>query len=89
MSITAEQRSQIIQEFARHEGDVGSPEVQIALLTARIKYTAEHIKTHKQDFHGRRGLVMMVGQRNRHLRYLRETNPDLYRNTIARLGLRK
>jgi small subunit ribosomal protein S15 len=89
MSITAEQRSQIIQEFARHEGDVGSPEVQIALLTARIKSTADHIKAHKQDYHGRRGLVMMVSKRNRHLRYLRETAPERYRNTIARLGLRK
>ena len=89
MALSKTQREAIISEFAIHEGDVGSPEVQVALLTARIKAAAEHVKTHRGDLHTRRGLVMMVGQRNRHLRYLRERAPERYRDTIKRLGLRK
>jgi small subunit ribosomal protein S15 len=89
MALSKTQREAIISEFAMHEGDVGSPEVQVALLTARIKAAAEHVKIHRGDLHTRRGLVMMVAQRNRHLRYLRERAPERYRTTIKRLGLRK
>lgn len=87
--IAAEKKQQVIAEFRRDEKDCGSPEVQIAMLTARIKEVAEHIKVHKHDFHSRRGLVMMVGKRNRLLRYLARTNRDRYLDTIKRLGLRK
>lgn len=89
MSITAEKKSGVISDFKRHETDSGSPEVQIALLTTRIKEVAEHLKTHKQDNHSRRGLVLMVGKRNRLLRYLARTNRASYLETIQRLGLRK
>jgi small subunit ribosomal protein S15 len=76
-------------EFKRHDTDCGSPEVQIASLTARIQELTEHLKVHKHDEHSRRGLIMMVGKRNRLLRYLARTNREIYQNTIKKLGLRK
>ena len=78
-----------ITDFKRHENDCGSPEVQIASLTTRIIELTEHLKTHKHDNHSRRGLIMMVGKRNRLLSYLSRTNRDAYQNTIQKLGLRK
>ncbi len=79
----------IMQDFGRHEKDTGSPEVQIALLTSRIQQLTEHLRTHKHDQHSRRGLLKLVGQRRRHLKYLSQTNPDSYREMLARLGLRR
>jgi len=87
--ITAEKKQQVVEEFRRDESDTGSPEVQIALLTSRINEVAIHLRQHKHDFHSRRGLVMMVGKRNRLLRYLARTDRDRYLETIKRLGLRK
>ena len=84
-----EHRAQIVNDFRTHEGDTGSPEVQVAMLTNRINAVAEHLKGHKKDFHSRRGLLMMVGQRNRMLRYLARNDPQRYQNLIQRLGLRK
>ena len=79
----------IIAKAAIHEGDTGSPEVQVALLTARINHLTEHLKTNKHDNHSRRGLLKMVSARRRLLSYLRRTDADTYRNLITRLGLRK
>ncbi len=76
-------------DFKRHDGDCGSPEVQIASLTVRIAELNEHLKTHKHDRHSRRGLIMMVGKRNRLLKYLSRTNRETYQATIKKLGLRK
>lgn len=87
--LTKETRSAIIAEYAKSPGDTGSSEVQVALLTARIKDLTEHLRLHKQDHHSRRGLLMLVGQRRRHLAYLNRHNVDGYRTLIARLGLRK
>ena len=84
-----EDRTEIITRFARHEGDTGSPEVQIALLTARINHLTEHLKVHKKDHHSRRGLLMLVGQRRRLLTYLRNVDIVRYRSLIAELGLRR
>ncbi len=78
-----------ITYFKRHDGDCGSPEVQIASLTVRIAELNEHLKTHKHDRHSRRGLIMMVGKRNRLLKYLSRTNRETYQATIKKLGLRK
>lgn len=89
MAIVAEQRAEIIQRFARAEGDTGSPEVQVALLTARIDDISEHLKTHSHDFHSRRGLLKLVGQRRRLLRYLQDNDIERYRALIQELGLRK
>ena len=89
MSITAERKEQVIREFARNEGDTGSPEVQIAILTAKIKYLTEHLKEHKKDHHSRRGLLKMVGQRRGLLNYVAGKDIERYRNLIARLGIRK
>ena len=86
--LTKEQKDQIIMDYKREEGDTGSPEVQIALLTARIKQLTEHLKEHKSDFHSRRGLLKMVGNRRRLLRYLQNKNIERYRELINRLGLR-
>ena len=86
--LTKEQKDQIIMDYKREEGDTGSPEVQIALLTARIKQLTEHLKEHKSDFHSRRGLLKMVGNRRRLLRYLQSKNIERYRALIERLGLR-
>lgn len=83
------EKEAIIKEYATHEGDTGSPEVQIALLTKRINDLTEHLKTHKKDHHSRRGLLKMVGQRRNLLAYLKETDLERYRTLIARLGLRK
>jgi small subunit ribosomal protein S15 len=82
-------KQEIINAYARHEGDTGSPEVQIALLTARINHLNEHLKTNKNDHHSRRGLLLMVGQRRGLLDYLKSTDIEGYRAIIAKLGLRK
>ena len=87
--ITQEIKQQIIKEYALKEGDTGSPEVQIAILTYRINDLNEHLKMHKKDHHSRRGLLKMVGQRRNLLAYLKDNDLDRYRNLIARLGLRK
>ena len=87
--ITKEIKQQIIKEYALKEGDTGSPEVQIAILTYRINDLNEHLKTHKKDHHSRRGLLKMVGQRRNLLAYLKDNDLERYRNLIARLGLRK
>ncbi|MBR5742055.1 MAG: 30S ribosomal protein S15 [Firmicutes bacterium] len=87
--ITQEKKQAIINEYATKPGDTGSPEVQVALLTARINELNEHLSTHKQDNHSRRGLLKMVGQRRNLLAYLKEVDIERYRALIARLGLRK
>ena len=87
--MTKEEKQAIMAEYATHEGDTGSPEVQIAVLTARIKYLTEHLKTHKKDHHSRRGLLMMVGHRRNLLAYLQKTDIERYRSLIQRLGIRK
>lgn len=79
----------IIEEYATHPGDTGSPDVQIALLTHRIAELTEHLKSHKQDHHSRRGLMLMVGQRRRLLNYVAKNDIEHYRELIARLGLRR
>ncbi len=84
-----EKRKEIIAGYRTHEGDTGSPEVQIALLSARIQYLTEHFKTHKKDHHSRRGLLKLVGQRRRLLEYLKNKDVNRYRKIIERLGLRK
>lgn len=86
--MTAEKKKEIIEKFAQHEGDTGSPEVQIALLTERITYLTEHFKSHKKDHHSRRGLLKMVGQRRAMLNYLKGTDFTRYRKIVADLGLR-
>ena len=87
--ITKEMKSQIMKEYATKEGDTGSPEVQIAVLTYRINDLNEHLKVHKKDHHSRRGLLKMVGQRRNMLAYLKKNDLERYRALIARLGLRK
>jgi len=87
--IAADKKQEVIADFRREENDTGSPEVQIALLTSRIQEVTTHLRQNKQDFHSRRGLVMMVGKRNRLLRYLARTDRDRYLDTIKKLGLRK
>lgn len=82
-------KSEIIKEFGRKEGDTGSPEVQIAILTARINELNEHLKVHKKDHHSRRGLLKMVGKRRNLLSYLKKNDLEGYRALIAKLGLRK
>ena len=89
MSITVERKQEIIKEYQTHDGDTGSPEVQVALLTTRINELIDHLKVHKHDEHSRRGLLKMVGQRRRHLAYLGRTDASRYRELIQRLGLRK
>ena len=89
MSLSPEVKKQIIEEYATHEGDTGSPEVQIALLSRRIKDLTEHFKTHKHDHHSRRGLMLLVGRRRRMLGYLAEVDIERYRSLIERLGLRR
>ena len=84
-----EEKTAIIKEYAQHEGDTGSPEVQIALLTKRINDLTEHLKVHKKDNHSRRGLLMMVGQRRSLLAYLQKKDVERYRAIIKKLGLRK
>ena len=84
-----EEKNAIIKEYAQHEGDTGSPEVQIALLTKRINDLTEHLRTHKKDHHSRRGLLKMVGKRRNLLNYLIRVDIERYRSIIARLGIRK
>ncbi|MGN1091988.1 MAG: 30S ribosomal protein S15 [Alphaproteobacteria bacterium] len=89
MSITKEKKSDLIKEFATKAGDTGSPDVQIAILSERIKNLTEHMKDHKKDFSSRRGLMMMVGQRRRLLDYVKSRDAAKYDSLIKRLGLRK
>jgi small subunit ribosomal protein S15 len=89
MSVTTEQKAQVIRDYQRTAGDTGSPEVQIALLTNRINELIGHFKTHVKDHHSRRGLLRMVSRRRKLLDYLKRTNVDVYRKLIERLGLRK
>lgn len=89
MSITPERKQELIKEFAIKEGDTGSPEVQVAILSERIKNLTEHLKDHEKDFHSRRGLLMMVGQRRRLLDYVKAKDAARYESLIARLGLRR
>ena len=89
MSITAERKTEVVREYARHEGDTGSPEVQVAILTERIKDLTEHLQIHKKDFHSRRGLLIMVGQRRRLLDYVKSREQSRYETLIQRLGLRR
>ena len=89
MALEADVKKAIIDEYATHPGDTGSPEVQIALLTKRIKDLTEHLKDHKHDHHSRRGLLLMVGQRSRLLGYLSDVDITRYRKLIERLGLRR
>jgi small subunit ribosomal protein S15 len=87
--LTAERKTEIIESHKIHEGDTGSPEVQIALLTERINHLTQHLRTHRKDHHSRRGLLKMVGQRRRQLAYLNKTDVERYRAIVAKLGLRK
>jgi len=87
--MTQAEKQEIIKAYATHEGDTGSPEVQVAVLTTRINELTEHLKTHKKDHHSRRGLLKMVGQRRGLLNYLKEIDIERYRAIIAELGLRK
>lgn len=89
MSITAERKQEVINEFATGNNDTGSPEVQIAILSERIRNLTEHMKEHKKDFHSRRGLLMMVGQRRRLLDYLKSKEAGRYTALLERLGLRR
>lgn len=89
MTIAAEKKTNLIGEYRRHDTDAGSPEVQIAVLTTRIAELTEHLRTHRKDYSSRRGLLMMVGKRNRLLRYLARTDREAYQALIKRLGLRK
>ncbi|NLY39009.1 MAG: 30S ribosomal protein S15 [Firmicutes bacterium] len=84
-----EKKQAIISKYQMHEGDTGSPEVQIALLTERINYLTEHLKEHKKDFHSQRGLLKMVGRRRGLLNYLRRKSPERYQEIVSKLGLRK
>lgn len=89
MSITVEEKARVIKEFATKEGDTGSPEVQVAILTSRITTLTEHFKTHKKDNHGHRGLLMMVAQRRKLLDYLKAKDEARYTDLIKRLGIRR
>lgn len=89
MALAQDRKQQLIDEYKVHETDTGSPEVQIAILTEKINYLNEHLKTHKKDHHSRRGLLKMVGQRRHLLNYLKEKDIQRYRQLIDRLGLRR
>ncbi len=89
MAVTVERKQAIVQAFQRHEGDTGSPEVQIALLTERINDLTEHFKIHTKDHHSRRGLLKMIGNRRSLLEYLKQKDSERYRALIARLGIRR
>ncbi|CAB4957926.1 MAG: 30S ribosomal protein S15 [Actinobacteria bacterium] len=89
MSLDTTAKKVVIEEYARSEGDTGSPEVQVAVLTARINQLTEHLKAHKHDHHSRRGLLLLVGRRRRLLKYLAKTDISRYRQLIERLGLRR
>ncbi len=88
MPLKKDIKSNVITDNATHEGDTGSPEVQVALLTARISHLTDHLREHKHDFHSRRGLMMMVGRRKRMLSYLSQTDIDRYRTLVGKLGIR-
>ena len=89
MSITTDRKSELISEYAKKEGDTGSPEIQVAILSERITNLTDHLKTHKKDYHSRRGLLMMVGQRRRLLDYVKRKDNARYEDLIKRLGLRR
>lgn len=89
MALGVDKKKEIMDQFGKHEGDTGSPEVQIALLTARIVYLTDHFKSHKKDFHSRQGLLKLVGRRRNLLNYLRKTDVQRYRAILEQLGLRK
>ena len=89
MPLDAQTKQKIMSEYATTEGDTGSPEVQVALLSHRISHLTDHLKQHKHDHHSRRGLLLLVGRRKRMLRYLEETDIERYRSLIKRLGLRR
>ena len=89
MVMDAEGKNKVIEDYRTHEGDTGSPEVQVALLTERIAYLTDHFKVHKKDYHSRTGLLKMVGQRRKILNYLKKKDIQRYRDLIQRLGLRK
>jgi small subunit ribosomal protein S15 len=89
MSLTQEKKQELIQKFGRADGDTGSAEVQIALLTERINELTEHLRSHRKDHHSRRGLLMLVGKRRRLLRYLERADLDRYRTVVGELGLRR
>ena len=89
MALTREKKTEIIESYRVHDSDTGSPEVQIALLSNRIEYLTEHFKTHKKDFHSRRGLLKLVGKRRRLLDYVKSNNVEKYREVLQRLGIRK
>ena len=89
MALTAEEKTQIINEYATHEGDTGSPEVQVALLSKRIADLTDHLKEHKHDHHSRRGMQLMIGDRRRLVDYLKRVDINRYRSLIERLGLRR
>ncbi len=89
MSITAERKQELMKEFATKPGDTGSPEVQVAIITERIKNLTEHMKEHTHDFHSRRGLIMLVGQRRRLLDYTKKKSEARYKDLITRLGIRR
>ena len=89
MSITVERKQSLMKEYARKEGDTGSPEVQVAVLSERIKNLTDHLQSHEKDFHSRRGLLVMVGQRRRLLDYLKRTDDPRYQELVQRLGLRR
>ena len=89
MVMNAGDKASVIDDYKLHDGDTGSPEVQVALLTSRIEYLTEHFKTHKKDFHSRTGLLKLVGQRRKILNYLKSKDIQRYRDLISRLNLRK
>jgi small subunit ribosomal protein S15 len=89
MTVTAERKKELVARFGKGEGDTGTPEVQIALLTERINDLTEHLRAHGRDHHSRRGLLMLVGQRRRLLRYLQRKDVERYRSLVAELGLRR
>ncbi len=89
MPLTKDEKTSVIGQFRINEGDTGSAQVQVALLTQRILQLTDHLKTHAHDMHSKRGLIKLVGQRRRHLRYLSKTNPDAYRDMLKRLNLRR
>jgi small subunit ribosomal protein S15 len=88
MALTKDKKTEIIGAFKLHEGDTGSPEVQVAILTERIGQLTEHLKVHKKDKHSRRGLIKMVNERRRHLNYLQQHHQERYKKIVKRLGLR-
>lgn len=89
MAPVTEEKREVVDKFKRHESDTGSPEVQIALLTARMQHLSEHLQEHRKDHHSRRGLLLMVGKRRRLLNYLQNTDIERYRKVLSELGLRR